>query len=160
MGRLPKGALTVWEENADIIVFGTGASKKDGKVEAAWMRDTLIERFFELPNFSAFQKISLEDLKSLKKKIEKNSRLEIRSKNTKEEIKFAGEVFIKEGVEKVFIVSSPDHVSRCIRDAYLVYSEEKEFNPLAKRLFATPSQIPYTGRNVGDVKIIEPRPDQ
>lgn len=156
MGRLPKGALVTLEEGAEVIVFGTGASQtKEGKIEAEVMRDTLVEQFFRLEDFSAFSRIDLTE--RVRDRIEKISRLETESRNTREELQFAGEIFREERIEKVILVSSPDHISRCLRDAYVVFIENIDFYPFEQRLYATPSQVSYTGRSVRDVQIIEPR---
>ncbi len=152
MGRLPKGALTAIEERAEVLVFGTGSSEKDGKIEAAWMRDTLFERFSQLAEFSAFRGIRLEEFKDRLKEI---SVLETKSQNTKEEARLVGEILLKKGVNKVIIVSSPDHISRCIRDTYLAYSEDERFQQFNKRLFASPCEVSYSGP-VSEVEIKEP----
>ena len=48
IGRLPQGAKAVSLMNPELIVFGMGASVKDGKIEAEIMRDYLLEYFHEL----------------------------------------------------------------------------------------------------------------
>jgi len=157
MGRLPKGILTAIEEEAMVLVFGTGSSEKDGKIEAAWMRDTVFERFEWLTDFSVFkgQEAMLERSKN---RLEKISVLEIESKNTRQEIKFAFDIFLEKGINEVIIISSPDHISRCLRDALAIVSEDKKFIGFSKRLSATPSEVPYSGP-ASEVIIIEPGAD-
>lgn len=154
MGRLPKGAHTALslKESVETIVFGTGSSTKDGKIEAAWMRDTLLERFFDLVQFPAFSGMHLDE--HAREWIEKTSVLETKSKNTKEEARFAGEIFLEKGISAVILVSSPDHIPRCFRDTYMVYSQSRRLSFLTQRIFATPSQIPYSESS--ETLIIEP----
>jgi len=154
LGRLPRGVMVAIEEKADIVVFGTGASELNGKIEAAVMRDYLLEHFYNLKQFSVFKKI---DLKKIRERIKDISRLEIKSKNTREEVKFALQIFKEEGIEKVVLVTSPDHVSRSLRDAYIVAEEDETLRNFTKDLFATPSQTTYTDHSVRDVQILEPR---
>ena len=118
LGRAPKGVLVALEEKAEILVFGTGASEKDGKKEAEYIRDYLLEHFDKLAEFSAFRDI---DLVSAKKIIEEITRVEIRSQNTAQEIELAGEMFEEVGVEKIILVSSPVHILRCLRDTMAIW---------------------------------------
>ncbi len=140
MGRLPRGALIALYLDAEIIVFGTGATERDGKKEAEVMRDYLLDHFSELKEFPAFQGI---DLKAAKKKIEEVSRVEIESTNTIEEVYCAGKIFLEAGVESIILVSSPDHLPRCFRDVHIVFSENKDFHVFAENLFGTSCQTFY-----------------
>jgi hypothetical protein len=159
LGILPKGVAVALEEKAKIIVFGTGASEKDGKKEAEFTRDYLFYRFLELERFPVFRGM---DLEKARREIEMISRVEIYSKNTAEEVMFAGRMFKEVGVEKIILVSSPTHISRCLRDAYVAFSQEEDFRVFVQNLFATPSQVCFSGTSAEDVAIIEPphRPDR
>ena len=149
LGRAPKGVLVALEEKAEILVFGTGASEKDGKKEAEYIRDYLLEHFDKLAEFSAFRDI---DLVSAKKIIEEITRVEIRSQNTAQEIELAGEMFEEVGVEKIILVSSPVHILKCLRDTMAIWG--------GRDITARPSQTSWA--DVSGVVIIEPshRPDQ
>ncbi len=154
LGRVPKAVLVALEEDAILLGFGTGASEKDGKKEAEFIRDYLLEHFFELAQFSAFRGI---DLVKARERIKRISVLEIRSKNTKEEAEFAIDILEEHGIEKLFMVSSPVHLPRCMRD-YCVALEKKRSKIL---IYATPSQTYWGGPMLSDLVIIEPphRPD-
>ena len=151
MGRLPKGVLTALQLNAELIVFGTGASEKDGKIEATWMRDYLLDHFSELREFPDFKKI---DLGKARKEIEEISKLETQSTNTLEELYYAGKIFKESGVELIFLVSSPDHISRCIRDSYSVFSENEDLQEFTGNLFGSYSQTLY-GTEMGMPLVVE-----
>ena len=158
-GRLPRGVAVALEVRAEIIVLGTGASQANGKVEAEYIRDYLLEHFSELTQFSLFQGVNLE---SIRPQIEPILRTETLSQNTYQELTFAAEIFQAEEVENVFLVSSPTHLPRCLRDACTVFSQDQRLSPLARSLYASPSQSSPPGTNANDVAIVEPphRPDR
>jgi hypothetical protein len=153
LGRAAKGVLLALEEKATLVFFGTGASKKDGMIEGEYTRHYLLEHFFELGKFEAFKRI---DLLKAKKFIEKISVSETKSQNTMEEIEAAGRYFKRAGVETVILVSSPTHISRCIKDACIVFNKIKELKSYAQNVFATPSDVSYFGVGPEDVAIVEP----
>ena len=157
LGRATKGVLVALEQKAMLIGFGTGASEIDGIKEAEFTRDYLLEHFFELSRFTVFQGI---DLTRARKRVERISRLEMQSQNTKEEAEFAVEMFEECGIEKVFIVSSPVHLPRCLRDYYAAL-EKRGNKILIRNLYATPSQTYWGKAALSDLVIIEPphRPD-
>jgi len=151
-GRLPKAVRVALDEQADVMVFGTGASNRDGKPEGEYTRDFLIKHFHALNEFSVFEGI---DLARARARIESISVPECTSRNTMEEMTAAGRIFLESGVEKVILVSSPTHISRCIRDALSVFADP-EFHPLLANLFATASDTSYLGGRAEDVAIFEP----
>jgi len=157
VGRLPKGVAVAVEQRADVIVLGTGASEIDGKVEAEYTRDFLLEHFSELTQFSLFQGIKVQ---SVQPQIERILQTETRSQNTYQEIKFAAEIFKTAGVTNVFLVSSPTHLPRCLRDACTVFREDQRLSSFAQNLYASPSQTSFHGTAARDVAIVEPLPRQ
>ena len=64
-------------------------------------------------------------------------------------------MFLEAGLERMILVSSPTHISRCVRDAYTAL-EEPRFARLRYQLFATPSDSSYLGSRAEDVVIFEP----
>ena len=159
VGRLPKGVAVAVKQQAEVIVLSTGASKMDGKLEAEYTRDFLLEHFSELTQFSLFQEI---DVQRIQPQIDKILQIETLSKNTDQEITFALEIFKAADVTNVFLVSSPTHLPRCLRDACKVLSEDQRLSSFIQNLYATPSQTPYHGTSARDVAIVEPphRPDR
>lgn len=153
LGSVPRGILVAMEEDAKIVVFGTGASEKDGKKEAVYTMDFMWDNFSRLAEFTAFRG---RDLTFLKKRMMEISVCETRSQNTAEEVKFAGEFFIVRDVEKVVLVSSPTHLARCFQTAYAVFETDEKLASLSRNLFATPSDTCYAGSKVSDVLILEP----
>ncbi|MCH2101745.1 MAG: hypothetical protein MK209_07465 [Planctomycetes bacterium] len=160
LGRAPKGVLVAHQEQAEMIVFGTGASERvvdrGGEripmKEGEYTLDYLLRHFDELSEFPAFSKL---DLPALRMQIEETAHAEVCSQNTREEVAEAAELFLASGVERMILVSSPTHISRCVRDAYTAL-ERRRFAKLRHQLFATPSDSSYLGSRAEDVVIFEP----
>jgi len=157
LGRLPKAVLVTLEEKAELLGFGTGASEINGKKEAEFIRDYLLEHFSELAEFTAFQGINLVQAR---KKVASISKLELQSQNTKQEAEFAVEMLEKHGIEKIFLVSSPVHLPRCLRD-YCIAVEKQRGKLRVSDIYATPSQTYWGGAGLSNLVITEPphRPD-
>jgi DUF218 domain len=143
-----------------VLVFGTGASERvvdrDGgkrsMKEGEYTLDFLLHHFGELADFPAFAKV---DLEALRQQVERTARAASRSQNTREEVTEAAELFLENGIERMILVSSPTHISRCVRDAYTAL-EDLRFDRLRHQLFATPSDSSYLGSRAEDVVIFEP----
>ena len=167
VGRVPMGVFLALSEQAEVMVFGSGASKKDGLLESEATALLMRERFDALAGFSLFENYLPEVANPdsnlrYKERIESILHLDTGSRNTREEIEHAGRVFVDEGVERVILVSSPTHLPRCLRDACAVFEENGELSLLRNGLYAAPSVTGYAGCAAADVVIFEPphRPDR
>ena len=176
LGRIPHGVLTALRLDAELIVFGTGASEKafrfDGSedspvlLEAEYSAEYLKVHFEQLANFDVFNeflsKANIKDVGQLRDRIFDRLHLDIDSMNTLEELKNAGKIFLDRGIEKIVLVSSPTHIVRCLRDATTVFAPDTEFHQFACNVFASPSITCYEGTTGGDVVVVEPphRPDR
>lgn len=156
LGRAPKAVQIALRENAELIVFGTGASEKDGMKEAEYIIYYLFKNFSRLQEFSAFSSVNLV---TLQKKITGICVPETFSQNTAEEVHFAGGIFYNHRIEKVYQVSSPFHIFRCHRDAIVAFKKEPSLNVLLPGLAAVASE---TGPDPAGTIILEPphRPDR
>lgn len=160
LGRAPKGVLVAHQEQAELLVFGTGASQRvverDGEAcvmkEGEYTLDYLRRHFDGLGEFAAFDGIDLPRLRAL---VEASARTASRSQNTREEVTEAAEMFLEHGIERMILVSSPTHISRCLRDATSALERDR-FAALRHQLFATPSDSSYLGSRAEDVVIFEP----
>ncbi|MDD9949350.1 MAG: YdcF family protein [candidate division Zixibacteria bacterium] len=167
IGRVPMGVLVALSEQADVMVFGSGASEKDGLLESAATARLLWERFDELAGFTVFKGNENEwtlppAAGRFRQWIESILHLDRASKNTRDEIAYAGRVFVEQDVERVVLVSSPTHLPRCLRDACAIYGEDGDMSGLLRELYAAPSGTGYPGYTANDVTIFEPphRPDR
>ena len=167
IGRVPMGVLVALSEQADVMVFGSGASEKDGLLESEATARLLWERFDELAGFAVFKGWETELTRPtatgrFRRRIESILHLDRASRNTRDEISYAGRVFVDRDVERVILVSSPTHLPRCLRDACAIYGEGGGMSGLLRELYAAPSVTGYPGYTADDVAIFEPphRPDR
>lgn len=176
LGRIPQGILVALQMHADLIVFGTGASRKeyqfgdedeeDELLEAEYSLRYLTDCFSQLANFPALQRVlgtpKIKAFAEKQKAVLSKIRVDLKSQNTREEIINASEIFLQEDVDVVVLVSSPSHVVRCLRDAADLYATEERFARFRCHLRAVPSVTCYEGSTPADVVVIEPphRPDR
>lgn len=175
-GRIPLGVLLAYEYDASAVVFGTGASKKEYRfgehskgelIEAEFSLEMLKDNFEELSKFSIFAK-RCEDFKDkeareiFKTRFFDSLSVDITSMTTMQEIKNAGNIFVKNKVDHVILVSSPTHIVRCLRDAMSIYRSDKKYACFSENITAIPSITCYEGTSAEDVAIVEPphRPDR
>ena len=124
-GRLVTATREILEGNIDIALICGTAGGKDGKIESWWMKDRLYRGLEELKDFTIFPVFQQYNSQDLKEKLDRV--LVIKKKDTGAttagEAEYAGRFFTEAGIEKVRQVTSPDHVSRAIRDAIIAWQE-------------------------------------
>lgn len=143
-GRLVKAAAVMMEEDADMVVITGGAGQKEGKSEAQWMKDRLYRGLEELKEFTVYPVLQKFSPEEIREKLDRALKLEETAKNTTENMSKTGAMFRNTGVERVIIVTSPDHISRALRDAIQFWS--KDFPELAMNVYGTPSVTFYSAR--------------
>lgn len=122
LGSVPTMVLEVLEAmRADVytraIVFGTGASEKDGLKEAEYTKRFLLEHLTELQEFTAignhpdFQEP--ED-RGFLRKLFAEIICETNSQNTLQEVENAAKIFAKHSVTHIIQISCGSHLPRCI----------------------------------------------
>ncbi len=178
LGRIPQGLLVARQFEADVIVFGTGASAKEFRlghatqpprilVESEYSMEYLRQQFDGLRQFQAVQDDIPEAATDtawdeFRRAILSRIVLDTESQNTLGEIRAAADVFLEHQVQRVVLVSSPSHIIRCLRDATAVFAEDRRLLHLRHALFACPSATCYEGTTPADVVVVEPphRPDR
>ena len=177
MGRIPQGLLAAMTMDAEVIVFGTGASRKQFKfpgsphtgkmlLEAEYSMAFLENRFDDLLRFKAWADQcpakSESEWQVLKDSLRSRIKLDIESNNTTGELQAAGEFFIEHDCQRVVLVSSPTHLVRVLRDASKVYQLNRKYESFQDHLLAMPSTTCYEGSTAADVVVVEPphRPDR
>lgn len=110
-GRAAMGIKIAFEEGAERIFFGTGASDiagvKEGQYTYIWALDH-VDDLAELLGIDAAE---------LRMYLERVSVLDLESQNTTQELQINIATAMKEGLEKMIIVSSPWHIQRCLTEA-------------------------------------------
>lgn len=177
MGRIPQGLLAGLTLDAEVIVFGTGASRKpflfpgspmtgEMLLEAEYTLAFLEHRFDDLMGFKAWADVcpaaNHGQWESLKNSLRRRIEIDIRSNNTTGELKEAGEIFLKHQCDRVVLVSSPTHLVRVLRDASKLYQNDRRYQSFQDNLLAMPSATCYEGFTAADVVVVEPphRPDR
>lgn len=160
LGQIPKLIqllLTEREEEPAVIkiVFGTGASSRDGVLEADCMLNLLFENIEKLPKFSQFAHLTAEDIRKLRLYLQSVIIADTETKNTAEEITAAITRFVGLGITRVGCVTCPTHSSRCTRDM-LIAKEKFPANQFPDGFFLVPSDIHYVGASARDIIVIEP----
>lgn len=146
MGRVPYAVLLAIEEGAHTMIFGSGASKHhDGTLEGQYILNLLLSKFQELKVFHAFKDVDLVAAATFIKSIAIADTL---SKSTKEELQHAHSHFHRLNIKRIFLVSSPTHMPRVLRDAAVQYN--------GPRIYGAPCQTNYANSSPSDVQIIEP----
>lgn len=152
-GRLVKGAAVMMEEDSKIVVITGGAGEKEGKSEAQWMKDRLYQGLEKLKEFIVYPVLQKYSAEEIKRKLDESLILEETAKNTAENMAKTGAIFNEAGVEKVIIVTSPDHISRALRDAIQFWN--KDYPRLAMNVYGTPSVTFYSARTPEDEEIAQ-----
>ena len=150
LGQILKTLSLAYQESPKVVVFGTGSSEKDGLKESEYTIKYMLEHFDDLSFFNQFNGI---DIGQLKKFIFEHSIPEKRSQNTLEELRYAMNIFSSNDVNRIILVSNPDHISRCMQLAHQVYHETKPKG--LEEIFAVQSDIGYNGTSTITSKIIE-----
>ncbi len=150
LGQICKTVLLAHQENPETVVFGTGASEKDGLKESEYTIRYMLEHFGDLASYPQFKGVDLEALRSF---MFTHSVPEKRSQNTYEELKNSMDIFSVHSIDRLIIVSNPDHIPRCMQLAHQVYHELKPTG--LEQLFAAQSDIGYNGTIKTTSRIVE-----
>ena len=171
MGRIPQGLLAAMTMDAEVVVFGTGASRKrfdfpgsphTGEVllEAEFTKAFLESRIDDLFQFKAWSDAcparTQTEWDSLKQSLLGRIRLDTESSNTVGELRAAGNIFVENECKRVVLISSPTHLVRVLRDASKVYQGDRRYESFQDHLLAMPCTTCYEGSTVADVVVVEP----
>lgn len=173
-GRIPTAVSVALQENADLLLLWGSSLGKE--INGEWfssgrlMTDLLFARFDTLPHFNILSHListSFEDFEQFRVKFTQIYELienPYRAPNTKGELE-ATRNLIKERkleVRKLICISSPDHVSRIIRDALIVFEGSSFVNNISVQASSTlytkdDGKTPPERANLDNVVIAEPR---
>lgn len=142
LGRVPKGLLVALSEKADVIIWGTGASEKDAMKESRFTFEFAKKRLEETP----IKCIVWTD-------IEAKSVLDEETQDTTQEVRRATTYCLEHGIERLILVSTPNHIARCLMEA-LKLKASGETGSL--EIMATASDTCFAGAVPGDTVVVEP----
>jgi hypothetical protein len=151
-GRLIKGVAVMLEENVDIVAIMTSAFYKEGKSSGQLMKELLYSRLEKLREFTIYPILSQFSPEEIFNILEnKLCLIEEPVKNTAEEVTKAARFFREVGVTKIILVTSPDHISRTLRDAIAAWQER--YPELAANVYGAPCVTLYSARTPEDAEI-------
>ncbi|MEK7180794.1 MAG: hypothetical protein AAB738_00470 [Patescibacteria group bacterium] len=160
LGSLPMLVFIVLNrgvEGIEKIIFGSGASEKDGLKESQHMllyfksmahRLSEFDQIINHPNFElSHRQTFFNDLFS---KIE----CDTVSQNTSEEIAIAADKFTKLNIKEVIQIANASHAPRCARDSAVL--REKNIIPFSQTWSVVSDMMIYPGTTAEEVVVIEP----
>lgn len=155
-GRAAAGLREALRFDASFVIFGTGASFKDGMPEAEHTLNLARRRIHELPEF---EHLGIDGARAW---LDAHALLETTAKNTRTEIEADARIALAQGCDALVLVSSPVHIMRAHKTALAIFAHQEEFAVFRHNLFAIASDVNYEHATVDDVVIIEPhhRPDR
>lgn len=158
LGSLPTliaTALEIGMDQVSCIVFGTGASSKDGLTEAEYTKQFLLDNFDRVSEFpSITEHPDFQDNQPKLRALFELIICENTSQNTYQEIEQASKIFTEHGVTDVRQITCGSHAPRCIATQLRVRSEGGI--PGNQRWFCTTDDMTYVGTSAADVTVIEP----
>ncbi len=142
LGRVPKGLQVADAFEAEVVIWGTGASDFQGTKEAEVMRSVGHTYADCHPGLTRWK--CLDPGKN---------HIDVISQNTTEEIAAAGAECQKRGITRLVLVSSPTHIARCHQEALKLKAEGRL---QGIEVLAIASDTCFADSTPADVVIVEP----
>lgn len=153
VGRIPRGIEVAIKENAELIIWGTGASEDpvSGKKESEYTYALALERADDLAAYVGMDKEKLVAW------VRERSHVQLETQNTKDETYEALKLCKEKGINTLYLVSSPTHISRCLLTAC---QYQGEFKSMVFCGIAAQTSTDFW--SPADVAVVEPshRPDR
>ncbi len=113
VGRIPRGIEIAVKEDAQLIMWGTGASLdlKTGKKESEYTHDLALSRASELGRYVGLTESEVAEM------IRSRSYIQRETTNTKDEVYEALKLCKEKGIHTLYLVSTSTHVPRCLLTA-------------------------------------------
>ena len=148
LGRVPKGILEAIKRDASLIIFGTGASHTaEGVKEGQYiLNQALTNKLEDLARRAG------KTARALAEYLKRVALVDTRSLNTFDEIAGAMEVCRREKISELVLVSSPDHIGRCVTYA----CDMRAKIPDSPMVCGVPSDRCFAHSTAADVVIFEP----
>lgn len=146
--------LTRGIDSIDTILFGTGASQKEGLRESEYTKQFFIHHFdhiLSFPSIANHPNMPADQI-SFKDSIISKILCDTQSQNTLQELTFATHTFVK--CSEVIHITSPSHAPRCIKISGIL--TEQGVLPPTQIWSLIKDHTPYPHTSVSDVTIIEP----
>ena len=135
------GLKIAFEEDAELIIFSTGASERSGKKEGEYTRDWALAHVETLAPLTGWELLP----EALEQFINEDTELDLESQNTTQECERNFRLCTERGIERVILVSSPWHIQRCHTEALKV-SERMRANGETAHAFNFKVPFPPSAR--------------
>jgi hypothetical protein len=147
-GRATSGIAESLQQKAAFIIWGSGASEKEGMKESEYtFARTLGTHLEPLARYFGLPPGELSDY------LKSKSLLQLEEKNTADEIRSALALCRDRQIEKLVLISSPTHIARCLQESCKLKMQEPYRNI---RIYARASDVCFEKTTPHDVLIIEP----
>lgn len=149
-GTVPRGVEYAWRIQADVLVWGSGASECDGKKEAE------VTYALALAHIEELAKLCSTDAARLKSFIEARSVRDIEAKDTAGEVRNTFELCLLRDISEIVLVPVGSQVPIASRRALALSLEDKKYSVFRHRVLIVPSDGVYEGTSMQDIVIFAP----
>ncbi|MDP4020564.1 MAG: hypothetical protein Q8P58_00775 [Candidatus Adlerbacteria bacterium] len=146
-GQAASGVRLALKVNASVIYWGSGASERDGMKESQYAFAYTVAHGGDLSEFNGSGSYQIESM------LRGKSFFDLTAQNTEQEIEGALKKCHERGIECLYLVSAPTHISRCMLLAAQLREQGKADDI---DIYASMSDVPYVGYSAEDVVVIEP----
>lgn len=158
LGTMTRGVLEAYRQNADLIYFGTGASKKDDLLESEYTYQMVVHHWFKLAKLCGVEEFDPRE-NAFQQWLQRVSFLDTVTQNTTEEVRRCLDLCVEQNIDELTLVSAPFHLPRCLQQAKIVLEglrNDPRYRNLERNLKGISSDVNPTGMATGDVVIVEP----
>lgn len=149
-GTIPRGIEYAWRTQAELIVWGSGASERDGKKEGEVIYDLALERIGELATLCG------TDAPSLQAFVESRSVKDLEAKDTAGEVKNTFDRCIVKGITDIVLIPIGSQAPIASRRALALSLEDEKYAAFKHHVLIAPSDGRYEGTSMNDIVIIAP----
>ncbi len=139
LGQAAKGLDVAIQLGAEVMFWGTGSSERDGLKESRYTFECLRA----IPDMAE----KLGKFEHIFDEVSHNTRAELECT--------ASRAFLRD-IERLWLVSNPTHIARCINTALMVLQAEPRYDKLLRNIGVAVSDVCYPGKTPNDVIIIDP----
>jgi hypothetical protein len=149
-GTVPRGIEYAWHMQAEVIVWGSGASVRDGKKEAEVTYELALSRMDDLAVLCG------TDSAILKSFVESRSIIDTEANDTAGEIKNTFMLAKKRGITDIVLVPVGSQAPIASRRALLLALEDDAYAQFRHHVLIAPSDGRYEGTSMNDIVIVAP----
>lgn len=149
-GIIPRGVEYAWRTQAELIVWGSGASERDGMKEAECFYARALEGIQELANIAG---TTPEELQTF---LEAHSEKDVEAQNTADEIQNTLEKCLARGIQELTLIPAASQAPIATRRVLGMVLEDERYAEFRHRVTVAPSDTRYEGTSMQDIVIFAP----